>query len=95
MSTVSNLKMLDDADIQYLGKPVQLISSRIYKGCNIYHHSTVMRQSIDFGELSTMPLQALGEEFVSAYLERFLGLPSLGSSGSRWPLHKAIPCRMR
>ena len=54
--------------------PIKLRSKRIFKGCNIYHATTVIRQSVDFGILSGTTSTLAGPEFASSFLDRFRGL---------------------
>ncbi len=56
---------------------IQLSEYRIYRGCNVYHKSTVVCQSIRFREpLNIIGTETAGGRFVQSFLNRFLGLKS-------------------
>lgn len=52
----------------------RLIESKIFAGANRYHSTSVIRQHVDFGDLSGTASVAAGEQFAPAYLARFDGL---------------------
>jgi cyanophycin synthetase len=58
------------------GKPVRLISSDIFAGCNFYYRRTVIRQRIEAGSLDNPGSLDFGKHFPDTYLDRFMGLKS-------------------
>ena len=56
--------------------PINLQSSKVFTGCNIYHATSVIRQSVDFGVLSGASSELAGPEFAAAFLDRFRSLKS-------------------
>ena len=57
-------------------KPVRLISSDVFAGCNFYYRRTVIRQRIEPGSLDNPGSLDFGRHFPDAYLDRFMGLKS-------------------
>ncbi len=51
---------------------VRLLRRSILKGRNIYHSSTVIRQSVDFGPLSDKLTREAGYDFCQRFLRRFI-----------------------
>lgn len=52
-------------------KPVQLLSSAVLKGSNIYAASTVLCQEVEFGVLAGRYSREAGSDFPHRFLERF------------------------
>ena len=59
---------------------MNIISTNIYVGPNLYAHFPVIRYILDLGELEHWPSARLGEGFINALLERLPGLDEHGCS---------------
>lgn len=57
--------------ILYLGAPIRLDSRKVLTGCNVYHHTTVLQQRIDFTTLANVTSAAAGTDFAPQFLARF------------------------
>jgi cyanophycin synthetase len=53
---------------------MRLLKSRILRGCNVHHGSTVIRQDVDLGALSGRRSGDAGADFADRFLERFFEL---------------------
>ncbi len=62
--------------ILYLGTPISLLDSRVLTGCNTYHSSTVICQSVDFGALADETTSIADPGFAQSFVDRFRGLRS-------------------
>jgi cyanophycin synthetase len=74
MNNISYQLVPNYNDMQSMEGPIKLRSKRIFKGCNIYHANTVIRQRVDFGILTGTTSALAGPEFASGFLDRFRGL---------------------
>lgn len=57
--------------ILYLGAPIRLDARQVFTGCNVYHHTTVFQQQVDFTTLANMSSAAAGADFAPRFLARF------------------------
>jgi cyanophycin synthetase len=64
-------------NILFVSPPIRLISYKHLKGYNIYHKTSVIRQSVDFGSLEKETSTIAGNEFPQRFLDRFLSLKSM------------------
>ncbi|MGD8910782.1 MAG: ATP-grasp domain-containing protein, partial [Chromatiales bacterium] len=58
------------------GKAITLKNHDFLNGCNPYYSSSVVRQSIEFGDLSYASTVLAGKNFSKYFLSRFLGIKS-------------------
>ncbi len=60
--------------------PMNVRSTNVYVGPNVYANFPVIRQVIDLGVLEEWPTMRLGQDFVDALMERLPGLQEHGCS---------------
>ncbi len=60
---------------------MRLLKSKILRGRNVYHASTVVFQQVDLGMFAGLSSGEAGPDFSQAYLDRFLGLETITSRG--------------
>lgn len=77
MDNSSNLSVPQAGQIIHPGSPINILSNKIFTGCNLYHTSTVIRLRVDFGKLTEETSALAGPKFAASFLDRFLGLKSL------------------
>ncbi len=77
MNNIINSLVTQTGEVVCLTRPIKLESNKIFSGCNIYHATSVIRQSVDFGVLSGTKTALAGPEFAPAFLDRFHGLKTL------------------
>lgn len=63
------------------GWPIGLLKSRILRGRNVYHASTVVLQQVGLAMLAGLTTAEAGPDFSGQYLDRFLGLETVTPKG--------------
>ncbi|MGI9433871.1 MAG: ATP-grasp domain-containing protein [Geminicoccaceae bacterium] len=86
-----NDAMLGDDNAKEKSPPF-LAQAELLRGCNAFHHSSVMRQVFSLGWLADVQTGELGADFTDAFLQRFLSLKTIVPEG---PLRADFVTRMQ
>ena len=76
MNSAEQSNVLQTGQVLYLDAPINLLSDKIFIGCNTFHTSTVFFQKVNFGALTDVRSEIAGADFAQAFLDRFMGLKS-------------------
>ena len=86
MRNIPLTAVTDDTEGSVIGvSTLHLARAELLRGCNIYHHSSVLRQRLSLGPLTGLKTLDLGSCFADRFLDRFQSLRTLVPGGAIRP----------